>query len=153
MVKYVKKPIPVDAWQIDLLEIQNHGDYPDWVRYALEDRIVALSVLENNLIIKTLEGTMMACEGDYLLRGPKGEFWFNQKEIFEENYEEYDDSSTYNYSLKSGAIDLVDIEEQEDGSAILRWDLDANSLRTFAAIGVKKTLIEAANKIIEGTDE
>ena len=39
------------------------------------------------LSIKTLEGTMVASRGDYLIRGIKGEFYPCKPEIFEETYE------------------------------------------------------------------
>jgi hypothetical protein len=88
-VKYVKKLIPVDAWQIDMLEIDNQGNYPDWVAEAWKKKIITHGFRSRSLQIVTLEGAMTADEGDYLIRGPKGEFWFNKKNIFEEMYEEY----------------------------------------------------------------
>ena len=42
----------------------------------------------SGLMIYTLEGTMSAAIGDYIIKGPKGEFWFNKRNIFEEMYEE-----------------------------------------------------------------
>ena len=88
MTKYVKKPIPVDAWQIDL----NIPNMPDWVREAISNYDVLLPLTSTSpyyeATIKTLEGTMTAAAGDYLIKGPKGEYWFNKKEIFEEMYEE-----------------------------------------------------------------
>lgn len=88
-MKYIKKPIPVDAWQIDMLEITNQGNYPDWVHEAWTKRAITEGWKNNSLQINTLEGAMTADEGDYLIRGPKGEYWFNKKDIFEEMYEPY----------------------------------------------------------------
>lgn len=34
-MKYIKKPISVDAWQIDMLEIEHQGNIPDWVAQAI----------------------------------------------------------------------------------------------------------------------
>lgn len=85
-MKYVKKPIPVDAWQIDL-----DNDRPDWVQEAIDDGAVSIILIAISPFyaasIKTLEGVMTASAGDYLIKGPKGEYWFNKREIFEEMYE------------------------------------------------------------------
>ena len=93
-MKYIKKPIPVDAWQIDF-----ELSWPDWVAEALLaghvdlERILVGSEAEFDTVrivgmkVKTLEGVMTAKEGDYLIKGPKGDFWFNKKDIFEEMYE------------------------------------------------------------------
>lgn len=90
-MKYVKKQIPVDAWQIDMLEIDNDGNYPDWVREAWKSKMITHGFRKRSLQILTLEGAMTADEGDYLLRGPAGEFWFNKKSIFEQNYEKWNE--------------------------------------------------------------
>ncbi|MGE7365381.1 PGDYG domain-containing protein [Desemzia incerta] len=57
-IKAVKKPIPVRAKQTN-----KHID------------------------VKTLEGTMHANPGDYIITGPEGEKWPVKKEIFEKTYE------------------------------------------------------------------
>lgn len=87
-MKYVKKPIPVDAWQIDCLELANQGNYPEWVHDALINGQIR-RIGSTKLQISTLEGEMTANEGDYLIRGPKGEYWFNRRDIFEEMYEPF----------------------------------------------------------------
>jgi len=55
---YVKKPIPIWAKQIDVTF---------WV--------------------ETLEGNHQGREGDYLIRGIKGELYICKKDIFEESYD------------------------------------------------------------------
>lgn len=55
---YVKKPIPITAIQI-----------------------------KQTFWVKTLEGIHQAKEGDYLIRGIRGELYSCDKEIFEESYE------------------------------------------------------------------
>lgn len=96
IMKYVKRPILVDAWQIDTLEIEHQGNYPDWVHEAAKARKIRMNVsypipTKRQLAIRTLEGDMTAEDGDYLIKGPKGEFWFNKREIFEEMYEAIND--------------------------------------------------------------
>lgn len=89
-MKYIKKPIPVDAWQIDL-----DGDKPDWVKEAIEKKKAYFHSNQEMqhlpMRVHTLEGTMYAAIGDYLIKGPKGEYWFNKREIFEEMYEAVDE--------------------------------------------------------------
>lgn len=57
--KYIKKPMPIEAYQTD-----------------------------KEMIIHTLEGDMKATPGDYVVTGIKGEQYPVKKEIFEEMYEE-----------------------------------------------------------------
>ncbi|SFB89941.1 PGDYG protein [Alkalibacterium subtropicum] len=61
-LKAIKKPITVKAEQTD-----EHKD------------------------IQTLEGTMHANPGDYIITGPGGEQWPVKKEIFEKTYEIIED--------------------------------------------------------------
>ena len=51
-----------------------------FVRMVIEKGIMALT-------IKTLEGNMVAKEGDWVIRGVKGEYYFNDNEIFTKIYE------------------------------------------------------------------
>lgn len=88
MTKYIKKAIPVDAWQIDMLELDNQGNVPDWVWYAWKNGNITHGFRKRSLEISTLEGNMTAEEGDYFIKGSMGEYWFNKKDIFEQMYEE-----------------------------------------------------------------
>lgn len=60
-IKAVKKPIPVSAFQTD-----------------------------KAIDIKTLEGTMHANPGDWVITGPEGERWPVKREIFERTYKVLD---------------------------------------------------------------
>lgn len=94
MNKYIKKPVEVEALQIhgNVSEIKEfigeNGDaYIDdaaWRVVAGRPRTV--------VIIYTLEGTMRATDGDYIIKGVKGEFYPCRKDIFEETYELADPS-------------------------------------------------------------
>jgi hypothetical protein len=46
----------------------------------------------NFIEIETLEGTMLASPGDWVIRGVKGEFYPCKPDIFEETYEEVTDA-------------------------------------------------------------
>ena len=77
-MKYRKKPVIVEAIQYtgdNLTEIFNFCNkaYFEYV--------------SQSLIIDTLEGNMYANEGDYIIKGVRGEFYPCEKNIFEETYE------------------------------------------------------------------
>lgn len=42
---------------------------------------------KNGISINTLEGTMLASEGDFIIRGVKGEYYPCKPDIFEQTYE------------------------------------------------------------------
>lgn len=145
-MKYLKKAIPVDAWQIDMLEIDNDGAYPEWVKEAWDKKIIGYGQRKHSLQIITLEGAMTADEGDYLIKGPKGEFWFNKKHIFEEMYEEYNDKPIH---WRGGQIDNVRFVENDDGSANIIMEMDSDVKDFFAAEGVRRVLRDAVEALSE----
>lgn len=83
MPYYRKKPIPIEARQYtgdNFLELQ------DW-----SHDLAALSDYnEDAVCVHTLEGPMWFNEGDYIIKGVRGEFYPCQKDIFEETYEKVD---------------------------------------------------------------
>lgn len=84
--KYIKKPIPVEAriWEgtgLAALELSQWSDNKVQGVFNIETK-------NFNIQIKTLEGVMVPNVGDYVVKGPAGEFWFVRKEIFEATYEE-----------------------------------------------------------------
>ena len=93
VMKYVKKPVEIEALQIfgNITEIKefigNNGDvYIDNVAYqgGVHQPVTVV-------IIHTLEGDMRAIDGDYIIKGVKGEFYPCRKDIFEETYEKIDE--------------------------------------------------------------
>ena len=76
---WVKKPVPVEARRFDPA-----ADYDE-----------ALSVttwcggrpVDEGCEIGTLEGTMLARPGDWIIKGIRGEFYPVERSIFEETYE------------------------------------------------------------------
>ncbi|MCP4055131.1 MAG: hypothetical protein GY739_19240 [Mesoflavibacter sp.] len=76
-MKAVKKPIPIEAMQITKENITNctmftNGDF---------------SILNGQVTIKTLEGTMTGKINDYIIKGIKKEFYICDRTIFEESYD------------------------------------------------------------------
>lgn len=84
---YVKKPIPIKAlqWFLDTPweQIESMLDNPQCT--------INFDSNEKCLLIGTLEGTMKLTEGNYLIRGIKGEVYPCDKEIFEQSYDLYSD--------------------------------------------------------------
>lgn len=81
--KYVKKPIPVEAVQFtgdNLEELQEFAGNDVYMQ-------------DGYVFVHTIEGDMKMVNqtGDYLVKGIRGEFYFCEKAIFEESYEEYVD--------------------------------------------------------------
>ena len=81
--KYVKKPIPVEA-------VQWTGENVDEIKEFCKDAEFGQSPdsFGQVLRIRTLEGTMTAESGSYIIRGIRGEFYPCERKIFEESYEE-----------------------------------------------------------------
>lgn len=81
--KFRKKPVIIEAIQltkdnvVDVLSFCNNGD-----------NIVASNEDDAGISISTLEGTMIASLGDYIIKGVKGEFYPCKSDIFEQTYEE-----------------------------------------------------------------
>ena len=85
IAKYVKKPVEIEALQIfgNITEIKEFiGDNGD--AYITQ---VGVHSPVTVVIIHTLEGDMRATDGDYIIKGVKGEFYPCRKDIFEETYE------------------------------------------------------------------
>ena len=84
-MKYRKKPVVIEAVQFvdteeSILKLSELGLDPVRIDYADLNNPV--------LKIETLEGLMIATEGDYIIKGVKGEFYPCKPDIFEETYEE-----------------------------------------------------------------
>ena len=81
-MKAQKKPVVIDYFDPTdyngLLEwIKSFGDNPDNV----------LEKTDNQLFVKTLEGTSYEVTTDYIIRGVRGEYYPCKKDIFHETYD------------------------------------------------------------------
>ena len=88
MARYQKLPIEIEAELVsELLEKFKHNfkELPRWVIEAYENTTIS-TVTDNNFIIKTLEGNMIATKEDYLIKGVNGELYPCKKDIFEKSY-------------------------------------------------------------------
>ncbi|CAB4143566.1 hypothetical protein UFOVP449_221 [uncultured Caudovirales phage] len=82
-MQYRKKPIVIDAIKLENLEVLNLMKIQNFVGLGLD----VFEVLDDGLLIETLEGKMKASIGDYIIKGVKGEFYPCKPDIFEMNYE------------------------------------------------------------------
>lgn len=82
MAKYVKKPVVIEAWQFGSREVK-----PDWLYDAQDRGLVRYNMNGDRIYIDTLEGSMMARKGDYIIRGIHGELYPCKPDIFKETYE------------------------------------------------------------------
>jgi hypothetical protein len=89
MTKYRKKPVVVEAFRYGV------DGGPDWFHDLVNSNdIITRKAVDSTDIwceIKTLEGTMRADYGDYIIRGVHGEVYPCKPDIFAETYEKVDE--------------------------------------------------------------
>ena len=81
MAKYRKKPVVVEAFQLYV------DSMPDWFMDKVTSNDIVLRNCDYNCEIKTLEGTMIANGGNYVIKGVKGEIYSVRSDIFLMTYE------------------------------------------------------------------
>lgn len=86
MGRYRKKPVVIDAiqWHPNEMLIKEVLDFFGGLEGANANKI---SKHRGNLTISTLEGEMTVSDGDYIIKGVKGEFYPCKPDIFEATYE------------------------------------------------------------------
>ena len=83
-MKYVKKPIPVEAF------CPAEEAWPEWFMNN-HTRVI----LEENMVIEidTLEGTMKCSGDDYIIQGIDGELYPCRRDIFLKTYEKFEEDN------------------------------------------------------------
>lgn len=88
---YRKKPVVIEAMQ---LTEDNPKDVCDWIHSFNvrngRDEKVGINI-NGTVDIDTLEGTMRADVGDWVIRGVQGEHYPCQPDLFEATYEEVEE--------------------------------------------------------------
>lgn len=87
MAKYRKLPVVIDAvqWSGNVFD-----EVTDWISAALSTgvgEVGGIFRLGDEIHVFTIEGTMKAQPGDYILRGIKGEIYPCKPDIFKNTYE------------------------------------------------------------------
>lgn len=90
--KFRKKPVVIEAVQYTgeagvVLEFATAGERNDVETFGFKP---SQNPLERRALIKTLEGTMEARPGDWIIRGVKGEYYPCKPDIFAATYESAD---------------------------------------------------------------
>ena len=78
--KYRKKPVVIEA---QLITYENRFEVAKWCNAFAPDT----THTDGILVIDTLEGQMWAQNGDYIIKGVKGEFYPCKPDIFEATYD------------------------------------------------------------------
>lgn len=90
---YRKKPVEVEAyrWTGSI----NQEPEPVWASEAMRSGKIVIYRNDPHsapeMLVSTLEGTMLARIGDYIIRGVKGEIYPCKPDIFAETYEKVED--------------------------------------------------------------
>lgn len=86
--KYRKKPVEIEA--VELVDANAMRRAANWCGgiYHYEAKPSDPIDVAYWVDIPTLEGTMRASRGDYIIRGVRGEFYPCKPDIFEQTYEE-----------------------------------------------------------------
>jgi len=85
-MKYRKKPVEIEAIQFTRTNWEQVKEFTGGKvqDITIEKRMDGIATC----IIPTLEGIMSATEGDYIIKGVKGEFYPCKPDIFELTYEQ-----------------------------------------------------------------
>lgn len=99
------KPIVVNAFRL------GYQEFPGWFccedPHSIHQNLKAIMFSDENgieAIIKTPEGEMKACYGDYIVRGIEGEIYPVKATIFEKTYERLDCYGDYTVRGIEGEI-------------------------------------------------
>ena len=79
MAKYRKNPVVIEAIRFTEETLFELGQFMGEKGYWAED---------GTITVYTLEGTMRANPGDWIIKGVKGEYYPCKPDIFKETYEE-----------------------------------------------------------------
>jgi hypothetical protein len=84
MAKFRKKPVVIDAvrWMSDMASWEELK-----ILVSESGTILLWNVPSQTLIIPTLEGEMAANNGDWIIKGIKGELYPCKPDIFDKTYE------------------------------------------------------------------
>ena len=98
VVRFRKKPVEVEAMRWPRIRSRDSGisvraqPFHDWIGEDFTEQAWdGQGYLYGR--IKTLEGTMEAAPGDWIIKGIKGEFYPCKPDIFEATYERVEDGT------------------------------------------------------------
>lgn len=89
--KFKKIPVEIDAMLFRTNNENGNGNLNDiciWANQGKQPTDLHLWHNGTNIFVQTLEGTMTANVGDYIIRGVNGEFYPCKPDIFAKTYQE-----------------------------------------------------------------
>lgn len=93
MPLYRKKPIVIEAVHYDWDDVEKCVDEAqDEIADFMDSNIVCSG---DDIEIDTLEGTLYAVKGDYIIKGIQGEFYPCKPDIFKATYERVPDGESF----------------------------------------------------------
>lgn len=126
---YQKKPVVIEAEQVTA------GMIGDLVSEAIAQG-KARTTEQDEILIETLEGSMIARPGDWIIKGVKGEFYPCKPDIFAMTYE----------SVKSEGISFSKaIEAMKDGHRVARSGWNGKGM-WIAISGSKRALMKVVTE-------
>lgn len=92
IAKYIKKPVVIEAVKWTGANYDEVSTFCNASNYKIvggtaDSSGVHIDIDKERLEIQTLEGTMEASIGDFIIKGVKGEFYPCKPDIFEQTYE------------------------------------------------------------------
>lgn len=96
-MKYRKKPVVIEAFQITVETRNSNCDWPEWLHRAWQKEVKETGALypmyerPDDLAIVTLEGLQRVTMNDYIIQGVMGEIYPCKPDIFELTYEAVED--------------------------------------------------------------
>jgi hypothetical protein len=127
--KYQKKPVTIEAIQFKEESIPT---IKDWLGENLLAEARYSSPIHWIYRIKTLEGNMLITEGDFIIRGVKGEFYPCKPDIFEATYEKTVEELLNEYNKPETQARLNKLRDQELG-VLMTKPIQENPLIVFSA--------------------
>jgi hypothetical protein len=99
-MKYRKKPVVIEAFQMTEARRLSNDEWPPWLHWAWQrERFEANSLYpteegkgDGTLSIRTLEGQHLVSWGDYIIQGIQGELYPCKPDIFEASYDSLADA-------------------------------------------------------------
>jgi hypothetical protein len=135
MPYFTKKPVEIEARQFVESEA---AELAAWCGGSV---VINDLSAEPSIAIYTLEGIMAARLGDWLIRGVNGEFYPCKPDIFEKTYD------VAEAPVDPYHIEVLSMEDQPDGSALMEYRIGSEALKTFANIGLLKVLQDKVDEL------
>lgn len=84
--KYRKKPVVIEA--VEFKGFENIEEVQKFMKGNIKLNFPSDNENDVHMLIETLEGTMIAKVGDYIIKGVNGEYYPCKSDIFHKTYEE-----------------------------------------------------------------